>query len=145
MTVIAFDGRSVAIDRQGTSGGWSFPVTKYRRHQQKVLTFAGSASIGHALIDWFISGCNPEKFPNKGLDPDDAAHLWVFERGKPPIKFEEHPYPIVFEIGTKCADGSGRDFALAAMHMGASAEEAVAVASALSISCGHGVDVIHLD
>lgn len=38
--------------------------------------------------------------------------------------------------------GSGRDFAIAAMHCGKTAREAVEIASLYENGCGNGVDVL---
>jgi ATP-dependent protease HslVU (ClpYQ) peptidase subunit len=40
--------------------------------------------------------------------------------------------------------GSGRDFALGAMAMGATAREAVAVACRFNVYCGNGIDAFDL-
>lgn len=42
------------------------------------------------------------------------------------------------------ADGSGRDFALSAMHLGKSAREAVAFAARFDVYTGGGVDAFDL-
>lgn len=50
----------------------------------------------------------------------------------------------VFEVPSFAAIGSGRDYALAAMHIGNIPSAAVKVAADLDICCGRGVDhVVH--
>lgn len=144
MTAIAYDGRTVAADKMATNHGYKFPVTKLRRHGDKVLVFAGNADVGLAMVNWFIDGANPEKYPNNGLDRDDMSWMFVFQRGAPVLVYERLPVPVITDIMPFFAAGSGRDYALGALAHGASAVEAVEIAGRLCISCGLGVDSIDL-
>jgi ATP-dependent protease HslVU (ClpYQ) peptidase subunit len=44
----------------------------------------------------------------------------------------------------KTATGSGRDYALAAMHCGKTAREAVEIACLFETGCGNGVDELEV-
>jgi hypothetical protein len=59
------------------------------------------------------------------------------------LRYEQDCLPYEIE-DKKYAIGSGRDFAIGAMEMGASAEEAVLVASKYEVSCGNSVDILDL-
>jgi ATP-dependent protease HslVU (ClpYQ) peptidase subunit len=53
----------------------------------------------------------------------------------------EGAWPIPIE-DRQFAMGSGRDYARAAMHLGCSAAEAVAVACEFDENCGNGIDTL---
>ena len=76
-------------------------------------------------------------------DKDDWSGFMVFKRNAPIERYERSPYPVRFE-GDHFAAGCGRDFAMAAMHLGKSAREAVEVAMALDNCCGNGIDTLSL-
>ena len=59
-------------------------------------------------------------------------------------KFESTPHPLRFPP-QNFAIGSGRDFALAAMHLGKTAVEAVEVACHFDSGCGNGIDTLTLN
>ena len=57
------------------------------------------------------------------------------------LRYEQTPNPFVVE-DKQWAIGSGRDYAIAAMHLGRTAAEAVAVACLFDVSCGMGIDTM---
>lgn len=57
--------------------------------------------------------------------------------------YSDTSYPV--EIEDKFfASGSGRDFAMAAMHLGLNAVEAVKVACLFDVNCGNGIDQLEI-
>ena len=64
--------------------------------------------------------------------PDGAIHY-----------YSKTPDPLIVE-GRTFAIGSGSEYAEAAMYLGKTAREAVAVAIALDSGCGNGVDELVL-
>lgn len=85
MTVVAWDGKSLAVDKQATCADMRMTTTKACRLQQ--------GDVVALVFDRFMA--------------------W----------------------------GSGRDFAMGAMEMGASAYRAVEVAIRHSTGCGYGIDL----
>ena len=83
-------------------------------------------------------------FPPSQRDKDDWAGMLVILRDRRIARYERTPYPVFYEDET-FAIGCGRDFALAAMHLGKTAREAVEVAIALDSGCGNGIDALTLD
>lgn len=142
MTVIAYDGRYVATDKQATRGSYSATCTKVFQVGSKVATYTGCADHGGMLIAWLRMGADPKAFP-QDRDEKTNAYLAVFEWGQPIYCYENYPIPVIIEDPIFAA-GNGRDYALAAMYLGFSAERAVEVASHFDVYCGMGVDVIDL-
>jgi len=139
VTVIAWDGRTLAADKRATSGGGIVrTVTKIERHEDALLAITGEFDVAAEMRQWWKSGADAEKFPPKARE--DVATLIVIRQGR----IETYcggPYSMRIE-DYRCAFGSGRDFAEAAMHCGKSAAEAVAVACVFQSDCGNGIDAL---
>lgn len=142
MTIIAWDGKTLAADRRGTSAGLPVSVKKIHRVGDLLVGISGSAGEAQACLDWIVKGRDPEKYPDC-QQGEKRGYLLVVEEGKA-YEYERTPYPIpVLEPFT--ATGDGRDFALAAMHLGCSAKEAVEVACHFNVFCGNGIDTLTLE
>lgn len=145
MTVIAWDGKTLAADRRAGVSGTIRTTTKIMRHPRKreLLGIAGSLVDGLEVRHWYLTSADPEKFPATCRQADNFARLIVVS-SEGVFCFEGSPIPIKFE-GRHAAFGSGSDFAMAAMHMGRTAEQAVEVACALSYECGDGIDLLEFE
>jgi len=142
MTVIAWDGKTLAADRQGTSGNLIRKVTKIDRMGNNLVAFAGDLVYGHMLMHWMRGGGEPADWPKQPGEENWCA-LTVVTRVCILHYCGVH-IPAVFPLGVHFADGVGRDFALGAMAAGADARRAVEIASELDTSCGGGVDAYEL-
>jgi len=143
VTTIAWDGRTMAADRQINAGN-----TPLRSLQPKVLRindpdgrpcligFSGSVYMYRAWLHWLSGGDEPRWREDDHwslLLIDHSGYAWVrasFSNGWAP-----HGRRV-------WAIGSGCDYALGAMYAGASAERAVIIASKLDVNTGFGVDVV---
>lgn len=141
MTVIAWDGHTLAADKRGTQGGLPRTMTKIVRHGAALLAVTGDWDVGSELRAWYVAGADPAAFPPRARD--DHATLIVIARERIAV-YVTGPYPTVIE-DRRCAFGCGRDFAEAAMHLGHDAVRAVEVACALDINCGNGIDALTLE
>lgn len=147
MTTIAFDGRGIAADRMCCIGNTPVrsPQPKIRRLTFRgvpaVMGTSGAVEYGHAVMDWLEAGAQVGKEPQLG-DGDESCSVLVATKDN------------VFLFANSCngvalgkiqwASGSGADYALGAMAMGASAKRAVEIATRLDINSGCGVDVLRL-
>lgn len=143
MTVIAWDGKTLAADRMGDAGGLKRATTKIRRFDGGLFGSAGSASRGAEMFAWIESGADPECVPAFQLDPNDYQStmivrndgtVWLYGCSAHPFRMED-PFHAI---------GSGRDFAMAAMYLGFGAAQAVHVASEFDTGCGMGIDTLEL-
>lgn len=141
MTCIAWDGKTLAADKRASNSGLSHTTTKIFRIGNELVGFSGDASSGRELLEWYRAGAVVTDFPQKQRDNDEGRLLVI--RGGGVIVYEKTPYPIHFEDEI-FATGSGRDYAMAAMHLGCSAEQAVKVACHFDTDCGNGIDVLEL-
>ena len=144
MTVIAWDGKTLAADKQFNSGGLRSTGTKIRRAGRDLVGCSGPVDASAALIRWYQDGAKKDEFPSCQKDKDRWGLLVVVTHEKRIFCWEQEP--VAFEIeDKKVAFGSGRDYALAAMEMGASSEQAVLLASKFECGCGNGVDTLTLE
>ena len=141
MTVIAWDGRTLAADKRSTGGGGiARVVTKIMRHGHQLLGITGSWDTGAEMRQWFMDGAKPEGFPAKARD--DLATLIVIDASG--IRsYSSGPHAMWIEQA-KCAWGSGRDFAEACMWLGHDARRGVEAACHFQTDCGNGIDVLEL-
>jgi len=96
------------------------------------------------MVTWLEAGRNAETFPAENEKSEDYATLLVVHRDGKLERFESCAGSIIVE-SPQHAIGSGRDFALMAMHMGADARRAVELTCELSVDCGNGIDVLRFD
>lgn len=143
MTVIAWDGKTLAADKRASCSGLSRTVTKIRRIGDLLVGGSGDFDRVVAMFAWIEAGCKAEDFPAFQRDQDMSADMLVIDGGKV-LKYERTPHPITFE-DAYFAMGSGRDYALAAMWLGQDARHAVIVASQLDVNCGNGIDTLTLE
>lgn len=144
MSVIVWDGKTLAADRQATSSNLRRTTRKIWRHDDILIAGVGTSMHIEALRNWVMGGLDPESFPDICKADDVRACLTVINRAGRIVRFENGPFPVSYEDEIY-ADGSGRDFAYGAMAMGADARKAVEVASTYDVDCGHGVDTLSFD
>lgn len=143
MTTIAFDGFTLAGDRQSTYG--NTPVrTRPKVHRvtapdgrRFIVGMAGLAADARAYLQWLrgeITG-RPPFVDMSAMLIDDARRIWIYND-------KSHGYE---QIHTRqWAIGSGCDYALGAMAAGADAVAAVKIASRLDVCTGMGVSVLRI-
>lgn len=141
MTVIVWDGKLLAADRQATAG--EMPVASRKIHRLLDGRLAGhtaASEYGLGLVQWLIDGADPAKWPAYQRT-DNWARLIVIETDGRAFEYEKEPYPQPV-LTVPMAWGSGRDVAMGALEMGATAEQAVAAACKWNVFCGMGIDVL---
>lgn len=142
MSIVAWDGKSLAADKQATNTGLRHLTTKLRRGNQCRLVFAytGDQDSAEGMVKWFEDGAEADKFPAYQNDKERWARLIVASDGGL-VLYERTPHPIPV-LDPFMAWGAGRDYAMGAMACGKTAREAVEIAMRFDISCGLGIDEI---
>jgi 20S proteasome alpha/beta subunit len=140
MTVIAWDGVTLAADRQSSIASTPFCVTKIFRVSKGNRTVlygaAGNSCDAQEFHQWVIGNRDEPKLTNLHiLCIDENGHVFWTDECMNWCKFEDGIMAI----------GSGGKFALGAMKAGASAYEAVKIACELDIDCGLGIDTLTLE
>lgn len=143
MSVVAWDGKTLAADRRASYGNLILTTTKIFRVRDHLCGYTGEADAGSEVLEWFRSGASPSIFPPRQRETDRFATLLVVAPDGVVMKYERTPYPVRFE-DRLIASGSGRDFALMAMRLGKTATEAVQLTMEFDCNCGNGVDALTL-
>jgi hypothetical protein len=147
MTVVAWDGKTLAADKMAVvGGGAAAPVCKIWESMpgsgdRCLMAVSGAHNVALELVHWFSGGADPEKFPGSARE-GDATLITIRRDADDEAVIETYcagPYPMRTRT-EQWAWGSGRDFALAAMHLGKNAVEAVEVACQFQSDCGIGID-----
>ena len=142
MTVIAWDGKTLAADKRAcTADGAIAITTKIERFGKALLASSGNAPVGRELREWFKAGADPERFPESNRD--DKASLIVITTAGVDL-YTMGPFPVR-EEQARASFGCGRDYADAFMACGKTAAEAVALTCEYNAYCGNGIDTLELN
>ena len=137
MTVVVWDGSTLATDKMANDGSLKWESPKAWYVDNKIVSGVGLLQHIVLLREWVRKGAVVEDYPRHILNQHhthqlvvvDSEGLWVYEGV--PVPVQHGHTPIAF--------GHGRDFALGAMAMGANAEKAVEITNKYSLQCGNGV------
>lgn len=147
MTTIAFDGSTIAADTMNQDGhGLKDYASKLMIGKNLVI---GGAGERHKIRNWWlkVKGMGvgeildygyPDFHPddnNQAIMLVDAATLKCYKLGASEFVLCSRGFHAV---------GSGRDYALAALHMGRSAQQAVNVATEFDAGTGGEIEVVKL-
>lgn len=142
MSIIAYDGKFIAADKLMSNGDGKSTTQKLFKINNKLFYgFTGAVDSGLLMASWYKNGAKPKEFPEI-QKTDNWSRLIVFKNSDI-FYYEQTPFAIPC-IDKFMAWGSGRDYAIGAMAMGATAVEAVKVAIEHCSSCGIGVDSFSL-
>ena len=144
MTVLAWDGRTLAADKLMVNGDCRQHTTKIERFGLQLLGVCGNLSVGRELLAWFKAGAEPALFPAGNRNLNEGASLVVINPDGGVWKYESSPHPFEVE-GDFCAFGCGDTAALVAMHCGKTAREAAIIAGTFVHGCGGGYDALDLE
>ena len=123
MTVVAFAGDGIlASDTMAENVQMRARVSKMRKVSGAILSFTGQFECGLILCDWYEDGADPSKWP-EFQKTDDWTRLIVVDAHGLKV-YERHPVAQRF-IEPYMAFGAGRDYAMGAMAMGATAAQAI--------------------
>lgn len=143
MTVIAWDGKTLAADKLSARGGTGYTITKIRRIDNLLVGASGGSDYCAQMLAWIEGGRDIAKFPADQNTKDDFACVVAVTDGGRVLTYDRTPYPVHIE-SMPFAIGCGRDCALGAMAAGATAAEAVEITGRFDINCGRGVDMLEL-
>ena len=144
MTVIAWDGKSVAADSLATFGGYRSPLwaQKITRRDDFVYGITGFFGWFDAWIEWHRAGADPQRIPAASVPMDRCGNFLIFTRDSAFCCSAQMPY--LQRTGAPDAWGDGCEYAIGAMLAGASAQRAAEVAISSSSSCDGPVCAIDL-
>ncbi len=115
--------------------------TKIFKINGHLAGFAGNHDTAAVLQNWVEHGAKEEEWP---FDENDQAAVMLVTPDGRILVYERYPFPVLME-NDFYAIGSGSPYALAAMHLGCSAEQAVKTACELDVFTGGEVDTLCLN
>ena len=143
MSVVVWDGRTLAADRQMVCAGLRTAVSKIRRLDDgTLLGFTGNHDVGLLLVRWYENGAKREEWPHVQSGKHWTRLIVVQPGGV--VGFYERQPEFQPSLEPFTAWGAGRDFAIGAMAMGADARKAVEITNRFSVDCGLGVEAYDL-
>ena len=143
MSVVAWDGKTLAADCQATCADLKTKTKKIFQVGKYILGFSGDEDKVQQLLAWYKDGCKYEDWPKFQEDKERWTRM-IIASTEGVFMYEQTPYPMPI-LADFTAWGSGRDFAIGAMEMGADARRAVEVANIHSTGCGFGVESYSLE
>jgi hypothetical protein len=142
MTVIVFDGKVLAADRQISDGAYKRPGTKiFRLPSGDLIGMAGSVRRAMALLDWAYKGFQIDSYPEL-KDKDDWTEMLRIKPDGTILDYED-AWPMLMEQDTYVI-GSGAPYAQTALYLGNDAVRSVEITNALTHTCGLGVSSLRL-
>lgn len=133
MTIIVWDGTTLAVDQQFNRGEIKQPGQKLYTYHDKAIAICGNQDNHEALIRHFILDAPWPAFQST------AEYSLVVVATKHECRaYYQNPEGV--PVLQPDAFGSGAQFALGALYMGANAIQAVEATIALCTSCGFGID-----
>ena len=141
MTVIVWDGKTLATDRMANDGSqkWESSKAWYSKNKDNevcIVSGVGLLSYIKQLSDWYLKGMQ-EPVPTI---PHGMAQLVVV---KADGLYELH-YNKLIKRNPPCAFGDAKDMAMGALGMGATSQQAVEVCNNNALQCGKGVELYTL-
>ena len=127
MTTIAYNhkDKEIAADSQSTSGYTisSQNVTKLHRLDYGWFAFSGDLADAYILIDYLSGNISAESLDLSKLE---VGGFILPDKGQPyKIYISNTGHVVKIECNHSWGLGSGREYALGALHCGASAKDAV--------------------
>jgi len=144
MTVIAWDGKTLAVDSQvSDSTGYKQAADKIWRFEygdekpDALLAVFGVLAHGAPLVEWFKSGATPSDYPFPASTVNEfVGTSLVVVSGNQVMEYGASPYPDIQPISVKQAWGSGGQMALGAMLAGYTAVQAAQLSCKHITTCG---------
>lgn len=144
MTTIAYKNGILAGDKQTTHGKVSVRTRKVHKIGDWLVGGAGDTAHLHEMHEWIREGMDPKTLPAFQRDTGSCVEILMVDKAGKLFMLENSH--VLYEVEQQFfAIGSGRDFALAAMHLGKSAPEAIEVAAQFDVNTGMGVDTVTLN
>lgn len=145
MTVVAIDGKTIACDTQITYGihaEQSDLHSKVVETDDFIFAYTGAYMLFQPWMNWFEEGRDPAAIPPANYN-DNGITLWAWDGAVLYEVNSQTPYLIKIEHSLN-ALGTGREYAIGALEMGATAEEAVKIACKYDTNSGGAVKVFDL-
>lgn len=142
MTVLVWDGKTLAADKQCTYGGLKLKIKKIFRVGEDLIGFTGNAEAVPEMLHWLDSGGELNDFPFRKEDNIELTTVLITPKKQILVFNGWSPIPLDLSENKFYADGCGMHLAYGALMAGKSAKEAVAIVCKMDTGCGMGIDTL---
>lgn len=144
MTIVCFDGTTLAADRASVRGDLKQHCVKLFRTGQYLVGTVGHSGNSLTLLHWVRAGAYPDDYPfvPGEVDISDYAELMLVDRQNRVYMATTATALLEQVSGKFAASGSGEQVAVGALAMGATARQAVQICIKRCPSCGLGVQTM---
>jgi len=141
MTTIAWDGKTLAADRQ--MGGWINVSKIFKLKDGRYAAGSGeNFDAIRRIVAWVNAGARKDERPE--IREQDAPDLLIVDK-KGALNWMTWPYHEGLVITVPFfASGSGCEYALGAMAAGANARRAVEIGCRFDVDSGQGIDAVRV-
>lgn len=139
MTVIVASKTHMAADSLVADGDARSNGTKIFKSKKAIIGVAGDYHAARSFVAWY----NDRRKKKPTVKGDWEALVWTPKEGLE--WWDGHLEPMPIEEKEFWAIGSGRDAALAAMHLSGDPELAVEIACKVVVSCGMPTQIMKLE
>jgi hypothetical protein len=142
MTTIAYDGKTMAADSQG-SGDFieQIEYQKIFENDRYVLGIAGDFGVTLKLKIWLLDSSESNK---PVFSESEHMGALVYCKNRKELFFMDRNL-VFIPCGIPSAIGSGGRYAMGAMLAGASAKEAVEISKKLDVNTGGKIQAINIE
>lgn len=139
MTVIVWDGHTLAVDRAAVRETTTHRAPKSWVSNNSVLAGTGTADEVRQLVEWYKNGANKLLFPKYLMFSHNPPEMVTVDASLGLTRYSQ--METVVHGFNACAFGDGADFAYGALACGASASKAALAACKFSTTCSPPIDV----
>lgn len=138
MTTVAYKDGVIAGDGLCTHASYvsSRSFQKIVATDSHLAGISGQADYGAAFLEWVKAGCDPKHIPLSATKTTGDIDAFVVDASGNVTAYGQDMMPLSLGRPKFYAVGSGWAFAIGAMAMGASAEQAVRIAAKFDTATG---------
>lgn len=142
MTTIAWDGKTLAVDRMMIAGGLKLTSRKLFACGTYAYAASGSAAEAVEIAEWLRSGTDCARAPS--FEETSCYGIAIRRADASLFYLMGKKVQLVPSFDPFAACGSGQDLALAALALGKSAVQSVNFAARFNAFTGLGVDSVRI-
>lgn len=135
MTVIAWDGSTLAADTLAVTGNLIGHTRKIHRVRGMLVGASGNSATACELVEWARKGFKLKDYP-AAQKSDYWARMMVIMPDKSICIYENASHVPIHFVDKYYAIGCGSDIAMAIMANGGNAYDACAAACKVLVDCG---------
>ena len=144
MTIICWDGTTLAADKLNWTAGTIATICKIRKIRGELYGISGKTVLANIIWKWIENGMKEKEMPTSQQDGEKSVTIMKIDKDRKIWIYEHSITPWHCEDSFFCI-GGGCDLGMGAMAAGATAAQAVEIGIKFNALCGKGVDTLTFD